>query len=150
MPSASGLSASRIRDLPWISYSLLSLLLFFPGLFLGKTFFEEDLMLYSCYVRQFLSNQLIHGHFPLWNPFLSGGMPFFAHPNLMTAYPLFYPTLLFTPAFGITIFIWIHWIIAALGMHFFLAGQDYSKVACRAGALTFACSGFFSGKSPMR
>ncbi len=136
-------SGAFLRDLPWLSYVLLSIIFFSPGLFLNQFFFHDDLLVYFGLSRQFLGEQLAQGHFPLWNPYLLGGMPFFANPNSMAAYPLLYPTLLFPTAYGIVVFSWVHWVIAALGMHFFLSGRGFSREACRAGALTFACSGFF-------
>ena len=110
---------------------------------LGKTYFHDDLFLYTEFFRQFLRDQLAGGRFPLWNPYLFGGQPFFASPNAMAAYPLLYPTLLLPGVYGLSFYFFLHLVIAALGAHFLLKSFRLSDDACRIGAATFALSGFF-------
>src|ERR1700679_3457928 len=75
---------------PYGLYVLLALIAFFPCLFLGQAYYANDLIYQFGPFRQFLKDQLLQGHFPLWNPYLYGGQPFFANPNSMMCYPLNY------------------------------------------------------------
>lgn len=143
MTDAASLPSSRLRDLPWVFYTLLSLLVFFPCLILGKTYFHDDLFTYTAPDFEFLAHQLSLGHYPLWNPYLFGGVPYAANPNSLAVYPLVFPSLLFPAGYGTSVFFFMHWILAALGMHFFLLQRNLSQAACRAGALTYVLSGFF-------
>ena len=132
-----------IRKGSFFFYILLSIVVFFPCLILGKIYFHDDLFLQYGFFRQFLRDQLSGGHFPLWDPYLFGGQPFFADPNTMAAYPLLYPTLLFPIGYGLSVFFFLHLAIAALGVHFLLNSFRFSDASCRIGAVTFALSGFF-------
>ena len=82
---------------PYLSYLLylaISITAFFPSLFLGKAYFANDLLHQYSHFRSLLREQILSGHFPLWNPYFLGGQPFFADPNVMMCYPLNYLTLL--------------------------------------------------------
>jgi hypothetical protein len=135
--------ADKNRLSTYLFYALLSLIVFFPCFFLGKVCFQDDLLMLFNFSRQFLADQIADGRFPLWNPYLLGGQPFFADPNAMAAYPLLYPTLLLPGAYGLSFFFFIHLILAAWGARFFLKTLSLSEDACRLGAVTFALSGFF-------
>jgi len=124
-------------------YLAISLTAFFPCLFLGKAYFANDLLHQYAHFRTLLRDQLLGGHFPLWNPYFLGGQPFFADPNVMMAYPMNYLTLFFPLTFGFGIFFALHLFLAACGTHLWLKSLRLSPTACRVGALTFALSGFF-------
>ena len=118
-------------------------LAFAPGLFFGQAYSANDLLDYFGNSRVFLRDQLFQGRFPLWAPHLYGGQPFFANPNSMMAYPLNYPTLLFTIPYGFTVFFFIHMALSGLGMRFWLKAWGLGERACGVGALLYALSGFF-------
>lgn len=124
-------------------YIALGLLAFFPCLFQGQAYFDNDLMAQFGPWRAFLKNELAQGHFPLWNPYLMGGTPFFADPQNMMLYPLNWLTLPFSVPMGLTVFFFLHMVLAAVGMHLWLRSLGLSKNACRAGAILFSLSGFF-------
>lgn len=124
-------------------YLFVSIISFFPSLFLQKAYFPNDLINYYSQHRFLLRAQLMQGHFPFWNPYLYGGQPFFADPNVMMCYPLNYLTFLFPPVYGLGVFLFLHMFLAATGMHLLLKALKVSDNACRIGALTFALSGCF-------
>ena len=134
---------SRILASAPALYLVLSLTAFFPCLFLGQAYFDNDLLAQFGPWRSFLRDQLAQGHFPLWNPYNLGGQPFFADLQNMMLYPLNWLTLLFPVAYGLSLFFFIHMFWAAAGMHLWLASLGLSEKACRVGAVLFACSGFF-------
>lgn len=128
---------------PLLFYTALGLLAFFPCLFLGQAYFDNDLLAFFGPVRAFLKSQLAQGHFPLWNPYLLGGQPFFADLQNMMLYPLNWLTLPFSVPYGLSVFFFLHMALAALGMHLWLRSLGLSENACRVGALLFSLSGFF-------
>ena len=116
---------------------------FFPCLFLGQAYFDNDLLAQFGPWRAFLKNQLALGHFPLWNPYLMGGQPFFADLQNMMLYPLNWLTLPFSVPYGLSVFFFLHMVLAAWGMHLWLRSLGLSENACRVGALLFSLSNFF-------
>lgn len=124
-------------------YLAVSFIAFFPSLVLDKAYFANDLLYGYGPIRAFIKNQFASGHFPLWNPFLWGGQPFFADPNAMMLYPLNYLTLLFPLSYGYGVFFFIHMFLAALGAHLWLKTLRLSDSAARVGALLYALSGYF-------
>ncbi len=124
-------------------YALVSFTAFFPCLVLGKAYFGNDLMLQFGPFWSFLRDQLLQGRFPLWNPFLMGGQPFYADPNSMMGYPLTYLALLFPLPYGLSIFFFLHLFWAGWGTHLWLGKLGLGPAACYVGAASFAFSGFF-------
>ena len=116
---------------------------FFQCLVANQAYFANDLLNQYSHFRALLRDQILSGHFPLWNPYFFGGQPFFADPNVMMCYPLNYLTLLFPIAYGLGVFFFLHFFIAACGAHFWLRSLRLSENACRLGALLFSLSGFF-------
>ena len=68
----------------------LGLVFFCRPLFFGQTFFYRDLYLYFLPIRKLGAELLRAGEWPLWNPWLHGGMPFAA--DIMNS--AFYPAQL--------------------------------------------------------
>ncbi len=124
-------------------YLLFSVLAFYPCLFQGQAYFDNDLLAQFGPWRAFLRDQLTQGHFPLWNPYSLGGQPFFADLQNMMLYPFNYLTLPFPIPMGLSLFFFIHLLWAAFGMHLWLRSMGLSEKPCRIGALLFAFSGFF-------
>jgi hypothetical protein len=124
-------------------YLFVSLAAFFPCLFLGRSFFDGDLINQYGFYRFLLQKGLFHGQIPFWDPYLQAGQPFFADPNAMESYPLLYPTLLFPLAYGFGVFFFIHLFLGLWGADHWLGALGLSENARRVGALTFALSGFF-------
>jgi hypothetical protein len=124
-------------------YLLLPVAAFLPCWARNRCYFHDDLVMQYSHFRTFLADQILHGRFPLWDPYLLGGIPFFADPNAMAAYPLLYPTLLFPTVWGLNLFFMAHAALAAFGMDFLLRAFSLTPQARRAGAATFALSGFF-------
>ena len=124
-------------------YFLLSIVAFFPCLFLKMAYFDDDLIQAYYFFQKFLRDGIAQGHLHFWNPFLVGGQPFLADANAMAFYPLLYPTLLFQPPVGYGIFCSIHLMLALCGMHYWLRKLDFSERASLVGSLAFGFSGFF-------
>lgn len=124
-------------------FAAFGLLAFFPILFLGQAYDGSDLLYYFAPFRQFLRSHLLQGVLPLWNPFTFAGQPFFADIQTQLLYPPNYLTLLPSVATGMSWYLVLHWLIAALGMRQWLRTLKISEEAARIGGLIFALSGFF-------
>jgi hypothetical protein len=124
-------------------YFAVGLVIFLPCLIGGKAYFDGDLYAQYIPMRIFLKSSISEGHFPLWCPYLLGGQPFFADPNTMTAYPLTYLTLPLPIPYGFSVFYFLHFLLAVLGMHFWLRILGLSADSRRVGGILFALSGFF-------
>ncbi len=124
-------------------YAAMAFIAFMPCLLFKQAYFQNDLLYQFGPWRIFLKDELADGHFPLWNPYLLGGQPFFADLQNMMLYPFNYLTLPFSIPFGFTVFFFLHMLWAALGMHFLLKSLRLSETACRIGAIMYSLSGDF-------
>ncbi len=124
-------------------YFAVSFIAFMPCLLFRQSYFQNDLLYQFGPWRIFLKEELAKGHFPLWNPYLLGGQPFFADLQNMMLYPFNYLTLPFSISYGFTVFFFLHMFWAALGMHFLLKSLHLPENACRIGAIIYSLSGNF-------
>lgn len=67
---------------------LAGLFYFYPLVFLGETLYFRDLFSIFLTQKQLLTDFITSGQFPLWDPYIQGGRPYFANP----LNSLFYPT----------------------------------------------------------
>ncbi len=128
---------------PLVLFTTASLVAFFPCLFLGQTYFDDDLINLHGIYFSFLKAHLQLGHLPFWNPYVFAGQPFMADPTTLSLYPFLYPFLVFPMPLGLNAFLAFHFILAALGMSYWLGKLNLSKSAQIWGGFTFAFSGFF-------
>ena len=93
-------------------------------------------------IRQFFTNEVRRGRFPLWNPHLSAGMPSLAAMNVAVLYPI---DLLLTPlgpfhASGIAAFLKL--LLAGVFTMLYMRRLGASAPAGLAAALVYSLSGF--------
>jgi len=87
------------------------------------------------------------GHFPLWNPYIQTGVPFYA--DLQA--PTYYPELIFVSSFGGYTIYWMHFliicylIIGFLGLRKLLRFFQFSNWTASISAFIYICSGYFIG-----
>jgi hypothetical protein len=83
------------------------------------------------------------GHWPLWNPYILLGHPSVADPLAQIFYPVFSGLgLVFGPARGLAIGLWLHVALAAVLMYGFLRTIRCSRPGALLGAFTYALSGY--------
>jgi len=83
------------------------------------------------------------GDFPLWNPYILGGSPFFADPQAAVLYPAGLLLLPADPAKAMGYDVALHFFLAALGMFLFLGAIDATGPGRMLGALAYGFSSFF-------
>jgi hypothetical protein len=93
-----------------------------------------------------LSRRIRAGDFPLWNPNVFCGAPFFADPQSRALYPFTLALVSVDPvrAFGYDVA--LHVFLAMLGMYLFLRLTGASVAGCLAGAISYGLSSFFASR----
>jgi hypothetical protein len=107
-----------------------------------KTYRMDGLLTYL--PRQVeLSRSLRTGRFPLWNPYIYAGIPFFADPQARVVYPVSVLLAWMDPAKAVGYDIAIHFFIAMVGMYLFLRAVGTSTFGSIVGAIAYGFSSFF-------
>src|SRR5262249_19188476 len=86
-------------------------------LFTDQTFYYRDLGLILAPARRLVAELIRAGQWPLWNPYLSGGIPLAADVVNHVFYP---PSALYYALpfdLGLKLFILLHYLVAGLGMY---------------------------------
>jgi hypothetical protein len=93
--------------------------------------------------RSFAFSQLLHGHVPLWNPYIFGGAPFLANFQSAMLYPpnLVYLCLPLNVAFNVDIS--FHVTLAGFCMYAWCAYRGLHPLASLVGGLAFMFGGAF-------
>lgn len=115
---------------------------FFREIFQGYLFYFSDLTYYFYPYRHYLVESVKSGYFPLWNPYIFAGYPFFATLQTWTLYPitaLFY-LLPFDLAFNLSII--IHYPLAFIFTYLLCRELKMSRWAALISGFVFAFSGF--------
>ncbi|MFW6085290.1 MAG: hypothetical protein ACODAA_08755, partial [Gemmatimonadota bacterium] len=134
---------STSRWLPAAVLAAALVLLFFPVVVLGESFVGRDVTPFFYPMKRYLAESIGSGRFPLWNPHVAGGEPFFATLQPGVLYPgslLLY--LLPFPA-SVDWLVVLHYAFAAAGWFLFLRDRRLSAHAAAFGALAFVLGGFF-------
>lgn len=130
----------------------LFLIILFPFLFLvllGKVIFWGTASLQFIPWYQFFFDSILHGNFPLWNPYNGMGVPFIANYQSAVFYPINWLLLIFYLvgqieglSIGVTLLIPLHLFIGGLGVMRILEMFERSKFSQLMGAIVFAFSGY--------
>jgi uncharacterized membrane protein YfhO len=95
-------------------------LIFFKDIVLGgHLLFGSDFVAFYLGMKQFLYDEIhLHRSIPFWNPYIFGGIPFWAHFESTIFYPLDFLFWILSPekAFGYTVF--LHVVLICLSMYF--------------------------------
>jgi hypothetical protein len=124
-------------------YALSTLSLGYPALagkFLVNPHSDQYIAGYA--FREFAANTLrATGHFPLWNPYLFGGMPFIAAMHGDIFYPTFLLRMIMPTDVAMTWGFIIHIFLAGLFTYVFLRGIGYGFYGALIGGLAYMMSG---------
>ena len=136
----------------FITFLVLIGVFFYRQIFLGEVIYCCDNLLINIPSKLFLIEELRQGRFPLWNPYLFSGSPFFADLNLALLYPL-NVLYFFLPAFrALTVGVIINFMIALTGMYVFTRSIKLSSIASILAAVVFGFSGtmvVYTNNTPM-
>ncbi|MBI4550813.1 MAG: hypothetical protein HY710_00950 [Candidatus Latescibacteria bacterium] len=139
------LPAWQLDGLALIGLLALVLAFFWPVI-TGRAFFWDDFPEHYYPFRTYTAVELRAGRFPLWNPYLFGGIPFFAMIDTAVLYPL---NWLFIPLVndGTLSYLALEWhaiahvFLSGAGMYAFCRSVDVGRMGAFAGGTTFMLSG---------
>jgi len=109
----------------------------------GHLLFGSDFIAFYMGMKQFLYNELHANHsIPFWNPYLFGGIPFWAHFESSIFYPLAFLFWLLPPiqAYGYTMF--LHLLLAGYFMFMLARSFGISRAGSFVAGAVFMCNGF--------
>ncbi|MBN2126729.1 MAG: YfhO family protein, partial [Deltaproteobacteria bacterium] len=109
----------------------------------GHMLFGSDFDAFYLGMKQFLCTEVhAHGSIPLWNPYIFGGMPFWAHFESTIFYPLGFLFWLIHPgkAYGYTLF--LHLALGALFMYLLARSLGQGRAGGFVAGAVFICSGY--------
>jgi|GEM_PF-3021626 len=118
--------------------------LFFLPLFCSSKFISNFGDIYRYYYpHKFLAKEcLIKGVIPLWNPYIFSGCPFLAQVQTSIFYPLNLIFYFSSLNLGFKLFYFLHFILLAAFVYFFLSAITCDTAASFYGSLIFTFSGY--------
>jgi hypothetical protein len=143
-PTPAALPAPRFAS-AWAAlvYAIATLTLAYPALagrFLVNPHSDQYISGYA--FREFAASTLrATGHFPLWNPYLFGGMPYIAAMHGDIFYPTFLLRMMMPTDVAMTWGFIIHIFLAGLFTYVFLRGLGYGFYGSLIGGLAYMMSG---------
>jgi hypothetical protein len=120
--------------------------------FRGKILTGGDVLAGAAIFDDFAKQELADGRIPLWNPYIFGGMPFY---DSMSWNGFVYPTYWIKTALekipGLELprlfFLVIHYLLAGVGMFFYLRSRKVGHAGATAGGLAFMLTPHLVGLS---
>ena len=126
----------------------LVLLFFWKIIFTNLILVGVDSYLYFYPYRAYVTQALLEGRFPLWNPHLFLGAPLFANMQTAVLYPLHWPLLWLSVPRQVAVSIVLHVILAAGGMLAYARrALKLRWSAALAATVAFALGGFLGGQA---
>lgn len=107
----------------------------------GEVWYCCDNLLINIPSKVFLVSELKHGRFPVWNPYIFSGTPFFADINLALLHPLNLLYLVLPPFQALTVGILVLFLAGSTGMYYLGRSLRLGVFASLFGAVVFGFSG---------
>jgi hypothetical protein len=101
-----------------VGLSLIPIFIFFPALFGGKIFWQRDVGLYWYPQIEAFVRTVAEGALPVWNPFVSFGLPLLADPSCQVLYPFTWLNLVLLPATYYKLYTVVHIAAAGIGLFY--------------------------------
>lgn len=130
-----------LKLLPFLFFLGVVGVLFYKILFLGQVFYEGDNFHLNIPTKYFLLQQISHGIFPLWNPYLFLGIPYFADLNVGTFFPLNVLYFLFSVPRALSLIAGLDIFLIGVFQYVFLRKLRLNKFSAMLGGSIFAFGG---------
>ncbi len=127
---------------PIIFLGLITCILFYKILFFGQIMYGAfDNFDYVTPLKYFLVNEIHHGNFPLWNPYIDIGVPYLADMTIGTfsIFNVFY--FLFPVPYAVGVIAAIGIFLLSFFHYLYLRALTISKIGSLFGAMVLALSG---------
>jgi hypothetical protein len=102
-----------------------------------------DVFLHYYPLKYLVTEHLIKGEIPFWNPYIFAGHPILANPQSALFYPISVLFYFFPLHIAFNYFYLLHFMLAGLFFFLFLTSSGFSRTACFFGSIAFAFSSFF-------
>jgi hypothetical protein len=119
-----------------------ALLFFRRVVFTGEILTGGDVLAGAAIFEHYATAQMALGRLPLWNPFIFGGMPFFESMTWSAfVYPSYWINFVLERIPGVDLprlfFLFLHYLLAGIGMFFYLRSRKVGHGGALAGGLLF-------------
>lgn len=135
------------KFLPIVFISLLPFMLFWRWVWYGEVLFWGTLLLQFWPWHHLVTNSLLRGQWPLWNPLLGNGAPLLANLQSAVFYPVNIIFLLMSTAHALTFSIVVHLMLAGLLMYCYGRRLGLSAFAATVSGLVFMFCGYLIGRT---
>lgn len=129
------------RFIPVIVLISLWLIFFWRQIIVGEVWYCCDNLLINIPSKVFLAGELRQGRFPINNPYIFSGTPFFADINLSVLHPLNLLYLVLPPFRALTVGILVLFLVGMAGMYFLGRTLTLRRFSCVLGAVVFGFNG---------
>lgn len=124
------------------AYVLIALLYFSRAFIHGEIIAPGDGLSYFYPLKLFFANELTSGNFPLWNPYIFSGLPFYASHQSGVFYPFNFLFIIPSEAFVFNILLLFHYALAAFFTYCLIRSLDVDEFSAFIGGFVFTFSGF--------
>lgn len=101
-----------------------------------------DIYLHYYPLKYLVSEQIIKGNLPLWNPYIFAGQPLLANPQSAVFYPFSLFFCIFPLPIAFNYFIVVHFLLAGLFFYCFMVSSKMSRTASIMGSMAYTFSSF--------
>ena len=115
---------------------------FFDVLFLNNVFCFRDIYRYFYPYKLYATESIKDGKIPLWNPYISSGIPFIATLQSQVFYPLSVIHYILPFNFGFQLFIVIHFFLAGIFIYILCKELKLQPISSLTSAVIFSFSGY--------
>ncbi|MEW5819421.1 MAG: YfhO family protein, partial [Cyanobacteriota bacterium] len=131
-----------ILFVPYIILIVLILGFFYKVVLLNYNFFWRDILSHSYPAKKILIDSIIAGYFPLWNPYVSTGIPYLADLSNQSLYIFNILFLILPSSEAINFTILSHYILCAIFMYLFVKDLTENKYISIFAGVSFPLSGY--------
>lgn len=116
---------------------------FYGRILNGEMLFSSDTLPYQMPEKLFIRESLLAGKMPWVNPYILCGEPLLPNIDSGILNPLNLLLLAGTPLFGYSLFVFVHYLLAAFAMYFFLRrGVLCYRTVALCCAIAYSCGGY--------
>jgi len=140
------------RCIPVLFLVTFIVILFWPIISHKQILYCCDNLLINIPSKQLLVENVYKGIFPLWNPYIGGGMPYLADINLGTLYPFNALYFFLEPFYALNLLVVLHIVIATVGMYAFARNLKLTSLSSVIASMSFGLSGTvmtYTNNTPM-
>ncbi len=130
-----------VSEWPGLLLPLVPLIIFAPAVFGPWVFWQRDISLYWYPQAEAFVRVVSGGSLPLWNPYISFGLPLLADPSAQALYPFTWLNLVVAPEGFYKVYTLFHVTAAGLGLYFLARRLGLSRPSSLAAAAVWMASG---------